>query len=85
MHFYHRFLLLVGLAMVMSSCSIVRGLKTDGKNGPNIFSFEQREHDTIACGEQTFQVPVGKRADWIDTLRFIQPHCKSKPFGEEME
>ncbi len=73
------------LVLVMSSCSIVRGLKTDGKNGPNIFSFEQREHDTIACGEQAFQFPYGKRADWIDTLRFIQPHCESKPFWEEME
>lgn len=42
------------LATVVSSCAIVRGLKADGKNGPNIFSFEQHEHDTIACGEQTF-------------------------------
>lgn len=80
-----KILTLAILATVMSSCAIVRGLKTDGKNGPNIFSFEQREHDTIACGEQTFQFPVGKQADWIDTLRFVQPHCESKPFGEEMK
>lgn len=80
-----KILTLAIIALVVSSCSIVRGLKTDGKNGPNIFSFEQREHDTIACGEQTFLFPVGKRADWIDTLRFTQPHCESKPFREEME
>ena len=85
MKFLIKVLTLAILATVMSSCSIVRGLKTDGKNGPNIFSFEKREHDTIACGEQTFQFPVGKRADWIDTLRFTQPHCESKTFGEEME
>lgn len=54
----------------MPSCSIVRGLKTDGKNGPNIFSFEQREVDTIANGEYTFQFPIGKRAYWIDTTHF---------------
>ena len=65
-----KILTLAIIALVVSSCSIVRGLKTDDKNGPNIFSFEQREHDTIACGEQTFLFPVGKRADWIDTLRF---------------
>lgn len=69
----------------LSSCAIIRGLTTDGKYGPNIFSFEHREHDTIANCSQTFQFPVGKRANWIDTLNFSQPHCESKPFGEEME
>ena len=60
-------------AILMSSCSIVRGLRTDGKNGPNIFSFEQREVDTIANGEMIFQFPVAeKKADWIDTTHF--PH-----------
>lgn len=60
-------------AILMSSCSIMRGLNTDGKNGPNIFSFEQREVDTIANGEMIFQFPVAeKKADWIDTTHF--PH-----------
>ena len=60
-------------AILMSSCSIVRGLRTDGKNGPNIFSFEQREVDTIANGEMIFQFPVAeKKADWIDITHF--PH-----------
>ena len=52
-------------ALVLSSCSIVRGLTTDGKYGPNIFSFEKREVDTIANGEYTFQFPIGKRADYL--------------------
>ena len=67
--------LLALCAILMSSCSIMRGLKTDGKNGPNIFSFEQREVDTINNGNYTFRFPVGKRADWIDTTHFPNtPH-----------
>ena len=63
-------------ACILSSCSIVRGLKTDGKDGPNIFSFEQREVDIIANGDYTFHFPVAQqRADWIDTLHFYaKPH-----------
>ena len=80
-----KILTLTIFAWIMSSCAIIKGLTTDGKYGPNIFSFEHREHDTIANGSQTFQFPVSKRANWIDTLNFSQPHCESKPFGEEME
>ena len=62
-------------SLALSSCSIVRGLTTDGKYGPNIFSFEKREVDTIANGEYTFQFPIGKHADWIDTMHFHNtPH-----------
>ncbi len=63
-------------AILMSSCSIVRGLRADGKDGPNIFSFEQREVDTIANGDYTFRFPVAqRRAEWIDTLHFYaKPH-----------
>ena len=71
-------------AIFLSSCSIMRGLRTDGKNGPDIFSFEQREVDTIANGEYTFRFPVGKRADWIDTTHFANtPHpCEYMTFLE---
>ncbi|MCR5822118.1 MAG: beta-lactamase family protein [Bacteroidales bacterium] len=71
-------------AFVMSSCSIVRGLTTDGKNGPDIFSFEKREVDTIANGGQPFVFPVGKRADWIDTTYFSnEPHrCEFMTYRE---
>lgn len=71
-------------ALVLSSCSIIRGLKTDGKYGPDIFSFEKREVDTIANGDYTFQFPVGKRADWIDTTHFANaPHpCEYMTFLE---
>lgn len=63
------------VALAISSCSIVRGLSTDGMYGPDIFSFENREVDTIANGEQTFLFPVGARADWIDTTHFYNaPH-----------
>ena len=63
-------------ACVMYSCSIVRGLTTDGKYGPNIFSFEQREVDTIYNGDNVFRFPVAQKgADWIDTLHFYgKPH-----------
>lgn len=80
-----RALVLVICTLIVSSCSIVRGLRTDGKNGPNIFSFEKREHDTIANGEQRFLFPVAqKKADWIDTTHFYnKPHnCDSMTFGE---
>ena len=74
-------------AYLILSSAIVRGLRTDGKNGPDIFSFEQREHDTIANGEVAFRFPVAqKSADWIDTLCFTQPpHCDSMTFWEAMD
>ena len=77
-------ILLAICTLVLSSCSIVRGLTTDGKYGPNIFSFEKREVDTIANGEYTFQFPIGKRADWIDTMHFHNtPHqCDYMTFLE---
>ena len=74
-------------AYLILSSAIVRGLRTDGKNGPDIFSFEQREHDTIANGEVAFRFPVAQKStDWIDTLCFTQPpHCDSMTFGEAMD
>ncbi len=70
---------------LLSSCSIVRGLRADGKDGPNIFSFDKQEHDTIATGDVVFHFPVAqKQADWIDTTYFYpKPHpCDSMTFGE---
>ena len=70
---------------LLSSCSIVRGLRADGKDGPNIFSFDKQEHDTIATGDIVFHFPVAqKQADWIDTTYFYpKPHpCDSMTFGE---
>ena len=59
---------LIFCLFALSSCSIVRCLRTDGKNGPNIFSFEKQEHDTIAVGDAVFRFPVAqKQADWIDS------------------
>ena len=72
-------------ASLLTSCSIVRGLRADGKNGPNIFSFDKQEHDTIAIGNEVFRFPVAqKQVDWIDTTYFYpKPHpCDSMTFGE---
>ena len=73
-------------AFVMSSCAIVKGYRADGLYGPDIYSFEHREYDVIAKGEQTFQFPVGKRADWIDTVHFYNEahQCKYTTFMEAM-
>lgn len=78
---------LIIFAFAMSSCAIVRGLRTDGKQGPNIFSFEKREVDTIARGEQTFRFPIGKSADWIDTAHFYnEPHrCPYMTYKEAFD
>ena len=80
-----KILALAVCALVASSCSIVKGLRADGKSGPNIFSFEKQEHDTIAIGNEVFRFPVAqKQVDWIDTTYFYpKAHpCDSMTFGE---
>ena len=75
------------LCMSMTSCSVIRGYRADGSNGPNIFSFEHHVHDTIANGSNAFRFPVAKnRADWIDTLHFFTsgPQVKNATFPEAM-
>ena len=75
------------LCMSMTSCSVIRGYRADGANGPNIFSFENHVHDTIANGSHAFRFPVAKnRADWIDTLHFFTsgPQVKNATFPEAM-
>ena len=75
-------------ALYLSSCAIIRGYRADGLGGPDIFSFEHCEHDTIAKGDQSFQFPVAtKRADWIDTLHFYSqpPKYVNKTFEEAMK
>lgn len=87
---YLRLIIILGLlaicAYLVLSSSFVRALRTDGKNGPNIFSFELREHDTIANGSVMFQFPVAQnRADWIETETFAQPpHCDTMTYWEAM-
>ena len=72
--------------LAMTSCSIIRALRTDGKDGPNVFSYQKREVDTIANGEEVFVFPVGQRADWIDSFYFYhKAHgCDSMTFLEAM-
>jgi len=76
--------IIVVCVLAFSSCSIIRGLRTDGKGGPDIYSYKHRVVDTIAKGEQTQEIPVGKRADWIDTLPFFNqlPQCKDMTFAD---
>ena len=67
------------LCVMMVSCSIIRGYRTDGKSGPNIYSFEHHLHDTIANGKQTFSFPIAQnKANWIDTLHFFTQGKKYK-------
>ena len=76
------------VGLMMASCSIVRGYRTDGKYGPGIYSFEHHEHDTIAHGDETFQFPVAmNQASWIDTLHFFTQGSKYKniTFAEAMD
>ena len=81
-------LTLGSLCVLMTACSVIRGYRTDGAEGPNIYSFEKRIHDTIANGDKTFQFPVAnKKVAWIDTLHFYTPRSKNKSmtFLEAME
>ena len=75
-------------ALYLSSCAIIRGYRADGLNGPNIFSFEHCEHDTIAKGETSFQFPVAtKGTDWLDTMHFYNepPRCVNMTFEEAIK
>lgn len=66
------YLLIAALGAAMTSCSIIRGLRKDGKGGPGIFSFANHPHDTIANGDKVFSFHVAKnQASWIDTLHFF--------------
>lgn len=67
-------------ALAVSSCSIFRALKTDGKDGPTVYSYKKRQVDTIANGGMAFYFPVGKHAVWLDTLHFLN----NQPFGDSM-
>ena len=78
---------LVAFGIYLSSCSMIRGYRADGLNGPGIFSFEHHVHDTIPNGDQVFQFKVAEsRADWIDTLHFYNdpPHCINQTFPEAL-
>ena len=87
---YHRIISTIFLAaygIVLSSCSMIRGYRADGLDGPGIFSFEHHVHDTIPNGDQVFQFKVAEsRADWIDTLHFYNepPRCINQTFPEAM-
>ena len=66
-----RYIVIVVVMACMSSCALMRGLRTDGKGGPTIDSYKNHPHDTIANGDEVFRFAVAdNRADWIDTLHF---------------
>ena len=74
--------------LLMTSCSIIRAYRTDGKYGPNIYSFSRHPLDTIANGRQVFRFPVAqKRAEWIDTLHFFSQgkRWKNVTFHEALD
>lgn len=66
--------------LFLSSCSVLRGLRTDGKNGPGMYSYEGRELDTIARGPKTFRFAESdKYAAWLDTLHFYTEGSIKEP------
>ena len=66
--------------LFLSSCSVLRGLRTDGKNGPGMYSYEGRELDTIARGTETFRFAESdKYAAWLDTLHFYTEGSIKEP------
>ena len=68
---YRLFAVLFLITSLMSSCSVLRGLRADGVNGPGIYSFEERLVDTIARGTEAFHFAESdKYAAWLDTLHF---------------
>ena len=73
--------------VVLTSCSLIRGYRADGMDGPDIFSYERHVHDTIANDTQAFRFPVAnQKADWIDTLHFYTQgkYCKDLTFPEAL-
>ena len=81
------FIVLAVCALAVSSCSIFRALKVDGKDGPTVYSYKKRQVDTIANVDLAFHFPVGKHAVWLDTLHFLnnQPYGDNQTFSEVIE
>ena len=75
-----RLILIALIAVAASSCSVLRGLRMDGPNGPGLYSFEKRDHEMAARGERAFSFPEGRRADWIDTLHFYAVKVGGKQY-----
>ena len=64
----------------LSSCSVLRGLRTDGVNGPGIYSYEGRLLDTIARGPEPFLFAESdKYYAWLDTLHFYTEGSIKEP------
>lgn len=71
---HKRILYAVLTLCLLSSCSVIRGLHKDGKDGPTTFSYQQRELDTIQIGHHAFtfaSLPEGRRA--LDTMHICKP------------
>ncbi len=57
-----RLILIALIAVAASLCSVLRGLRMDGPNGPGLYSFEKRDHEMVVRGERAFSFPEGLRA-----------------------
>lgn len=67
---------------MLSSCAVIRAYRTDGPDGPNIYSFEQRARDIIANDTVTFRFPLAThQADWADSIVTKALNSKSKTQG----
>ena len=64
----------------LSSCSVLRGLRTDGRYGPGMYSYEGRLLDTIARAPEAFRFAESdKYAAWLDTLHFYTQGSIKEP------
>ena len=65
-------LILLALAALMTSCTIVEGYMKDGAYGPTSFSYEKQRKDTIVNHGEVFSFDrASVMYDWIDTLHFF--------------
>ena len=63
---------LFGLVMLLlSSCSVFRGLTLDGPSGPDIYEYQKLERDTIFKGDNPFHFPLAASHRCIDRSMHI--------------
>ena len=87
--FFIRAVIFVIFASAFASCAMVRGYRADGLYGPNIFSFEHHEHDTVPNGDPiTKYLPElkGKDPRWEKlTIRYLLCMFSGLDFDDEYE
>ena len=57
--------------LLLSSCSVFRGLALDGPSGPDIYEYQKLERDTIFKGDNPFHFPLAASHRCIDRSMHI--------------